>query len=402
MKPLENIYIKIICLVLAFGFWLFISFQLGRIGTFPADIAIDTINVKTNYLAVLSERSVKVKISAQPQVWQKISASNFHARVDLLGKSTGLYQLDVKVVSDNPEVQIIKISPDKVQVNIEEIQEKQQKVEIMFDGAPAQGFAVNGYQISPPTVVAKSSPTIFKKISRVVAKVNIDNEKNDFSRVYRLEPLDSQNNKIDNIVFSPEEVTISAQIGKTANVKTVGIKAEVIGDLKPGFQVENISVSPSVANITGDPSLVFETNFIPTQQISIAGESRTIEKNVALEFPTGLSSLDNLRQVKIVIKVVEAKAEKDIAVSNIEFLNLKNNLSVSGISPENVQIVVSAPASKISGFDGSQIKLQIDAADIGSAGEYNRQIKKENFILPENFEIVSIKTENIKFRVVVK
>ena len=77
LKVLSNLPIKIIVILLAIGFWVFIALQTGKIANFPADIPIEIKNLNPDLAVALSEQNARARISATPSVWQGLTIDDF-------------------------------------------------------------------------------------------------------------------------------------------------------------------------------------------------------------------------------------------------------------------------------------------------------------------------------------
>jgi hypothetical protein len=368
------------------------------VGTFPADIDIEAINVQPNLLPILSESSVKIRISAQPQVWQLLSSDVFQARIDLQGKAEGILQMPVDVTSSNPEVQILKVIPDKIQVNLEKITDHQTQVELQIKGTPKDDNVVTGYQVEPETVTVKTAVSIYKKIAKVAARVNVEAEKNSFERIYQLVALDNQGNSLSSVSFEPREVNVAVQIGKSGNVKTVGIRPNIIDSPQEGYLVDSISVNPAVLTIRGTASTIYGTEYISTSPISIKNKSQDLKTQALLVFPAGITSLDDIEKVAVIVKIKQAAIESQVESDNFNYLNLASNLEVVNTSPSSVHLKIKGPIDIINNIKEGEIKLKFDLTDHQTAGQFDVNLREENIQLPVNIELIEFTPQIFKIQ----
>lgn len=387
MNIFSNSYVKIVCLVLSFGFWIFASLQMGRIGTFPSEIEIKTLNTPQNLLAILSEENVKVKISAQTQDWQKLTASGFSASVDLAGLAKGIFEVPVQVSSNWPGVQIIKVMPDKIQVALEEVESQTFNIESKFEGDAKEGFAVSSVVFSPAEVTVESSATQLKKIAKVAAKIILDGEEETFSRVYPIAALDSQGNFLSQIKFSSQESTARVVIGKAGNIKIVGVKAKITDAPINNLYVSAVSANPATVAIRGAASRLTSLEYIETSPISVADKNQSFEAEVSLNLPSGITLVDNLSKVRISIQIAENQMETTLENKNFQYAGLPAGLSVSSINPNSIKLTLKGPAELIAGVKESDITIQLDLTGLKAAGSHSITLFKNQIILPAKIEL---------------
>ena len=103
----RNFPVKIICLLIAAGLWIYVGMGQAQSGTFPGRLPIEFRHAPSGLVAISDIDSVSIKIVASANLWKTLGTSSFSAVVDLTGLSEGIFEVPIDVTTDISEVQII-------------------------------------------------------------------------------------------------------------------------------------------------------------------------------------------------------------------------------------------------------------------------------------------------------
>jgi YbbR domain-containing protein len=373
-----NIIAKILALFFALAIWVYVTTGEAKVDRFPGNIPIEPRNVPVGMAIADELGNVEVKIKAPYASWQKLSADDFTAYVDLGGLDIGTYRIDVEIHISDPSISIIEKDPAKVTVSLEPLTSKEVPVAVKIEGKAAEGFATGETSTEPPKVEVRGAKSLVDNILDASAIVKLNGEDVDLEKKVRLTAFDASSKEIKNISFMPDSISVKIAITRATNTKTVGIKASIVGDPKENFWVSKVIITPSVAVVSGEPEELKELEYLETARIDIANISKTLDKEVDLVLPEGIALISRKRKFKVLVSVAPNLSVKEIPAT-------LNFIGKPGSTSSTVEVKVSGPISILNNLYSGHVVIDIDLSNRGS-GVYN--IDKSAIKVPSGIDVV--------------
>ena len=175
----EDAALKVVALIITLGLWLGVtglSTPAERMLKLPLNVSLANNTEITNDLP----QEFEILLSGDKRKLDQLNKSDLIATVDLTDLAPGGYALSLS--PDNvaillpPGVQGIKlkdVSPSKIGINIEAIEEKDIEVNVQLVGSPADGYEVYNTNAIPPKIRVRG-PASFMKSLDIVATDKID------------------------------------------------------------------------------------------------------------------------------------------------------------------------------------------------------------------------------------
>lgn len=392
---------KLICLLLALSLWIFVTLNSSKIANFPGNIPLETKNIPVGMTAVTDTQNIQIKISADRSLWNKLSANNFNAYVDLSNLTSGTHELDIKVTCNLSGVQIVSTNPEKALVTLESLVKKTIPIIAQVEGSAGEGLTAGDIKIEPSEAEISGAESIVSKIYEATAIIKLNNETADFSKAINLVALDAEGEIIKNIIFNPITAKVTVPIIKGSNTKTVGIKAKVIGTPKSGFWVKEIRINPADVSVSGSVSVLKNTSYIETKEINIDGIDANKSFNSELNLTSGLGLIDKISQIKVDIILDKTITQKEV-IASYNWQNLATSLKIDTINPSSLKLVVSSTADVLSNITADNVRLNVGLSDFKISGTYNIDITKDMFTLPDGVSLISYVPSSITVTLVNK
>lgn len=394
----HNLTIKVFSVILAIALWYIVDFNQSKISSFPGEIPIEYKGLKDNLTAISDEDSVSIKIFTEKTIWKKLSQSTFTAKIDLAGLNEGVYELPILVVSSISEVQIVEKNPSKAMVRIEPSSSKMVPVTVKPEGELAKGKTISSTEISPERITIKGAKSIINNISEVVTQVNVKNQSESISVASDIVAYDNKGNAIKSIMFDPPKVNVKVIIEDESTVKNVGVLLKTSGNIKDGFQIEKVSLSPSIVSINGNAQKLRDIANIETQIVNLSDIEQSKSIDVGLDIPEGLKLKDNIKKVKVTIEIKEINISKEFLIP-INISKLSNNNKVSKITPSMITIVLNGPKSTISNIGNIDLSIKIDGSSLVK-GENEINLNNNHVQgVPEGVNVVSLSVSTTKVEI---
>lgn len=294
----RNWQIKTVMIIIATGLWIFVSLDQSRLGKFPGAIKIDTRNLASGTVAVLSDEYAELTIQATETKWQSLQPDQFDVYVDLKDLGTGTHEIAVKAESKVSGVSIGSINPKKIIVNIEPVITRELPITVVIQGEPATGYIVGSYRANPVTATISGARTIVSSIDQITAEISLNGESGSLVRAVKLQVATKLN---DNVTISPAEAEIEVSIAKSGRSRTVGVKPNIIGSPKEGYYVSAITITPSTITIEGDADTINAISSVDTQEININNINTNKTFNSTLNALSGVNFSSSSVQVNVTI-----------------------------------------------------------------------------------------------------
>lgn len=381
----SNIGAKIFALLCAVFLWIYVSAGQSKVGYFPGSLSIEAKNTPEGLAAIYDEQKIKVKIQAPYEIWNKLSADNFQAYIDLNGLSEGTYDVEIKVNVNLPNVVVVEKEPSKIIVRLESIAKKEVPVEVKFDGEAKAGFVPGETTIKPEKVEVKGAKSLIEGLSGVTALIKLSGESDDFKKTVAVGVYNDKGEKLKNIEIDPQTVEIEVPIIPASQTKTVGVKVNLKGKPKSDYFVGKIEASPATIDISGADSALKSILYIGTKDVDIDGIDKDLEKNIDLVVPSGITS--QTKSVKVKITLSSNKVDREITAS-LTYTNISSGLSVNSVTPNMIKVVVSCPSDVASSLSSDKVIITFNLQG-KVAGSYFINITKDMISVPDGCAVSS-------------
>jgi YbbR domain-containing protein len=166
----EDWTLKVMALVITLGLWYAVTTQRAPAQMRLRAVQLDFILPEGVEIGNDPVDEVDVTLEGSQGKLAELNARNLVARADLTDLRTGdrvLRLTDTNVTMDLPEgVRIVGINPRSLTLHLEPLVEREVAVEARFEGAPPEGFARGGVQVSPTSVRVRGPESHVASVAR--------------------------------------------------------------------------------------------------------------------------------------------------------------------------------------------------------------------------------------------
>ncbi len=392
----NNWQAKLICLLLAFGLWIYVANEGFQIKEIDDSVPLNTINLEEDLAVVEDLDHVKISIRPSVSLQQNISAEMFDAYVDLEGLGKGTYELPVKIVASDPSVQVLKVDPTTVRLTLDDRAEESFSVVPKIVGEPGAGYSIGDPELSIDSVLVGGAESLVGSIRSVIAEVDVSGEQSEVKRSVELRAVNDSGDIIRNIYIEPKTVEIMVPISQESDLKTVGVKVQTTGQPQAGYFVSNLTSDPSTVVLRGSRDKLAEIDYIETESVSLEGLSDSTERATTLIIPEEVE-IDGSDSVSVQIELGGNEVSKQVK-GLFEFRNLGDGLQLGNFSPGNASVTVSGGADKVSSLTENDVRVIVDLAGKGK-GSYDIGLLAGNVSVPEGVTVVSLDTNKIEIEI---
>ncbi len=396
----RNLSLKILSLLVAFLVWVVILNVEDPVDTQTFyDIPVTKIN--ENALAqvdkvydVVSGNAVDVKVKAKRSIIESLEVSDFQAVADLSKLSiVGAVPIDVALPEYGDNVEIEKEN-HTMQVNLENLETKQFKIDVVTIGTVAEGYYIKEKTASPNIIQVSGAESVINKIKEVVVEVNVADVRESFEKTGIVPKVYDNNGTLmdsGKMELNYEEVNVSVDLLKT---KTVNLFIELKGTPYPGYKYGTPDYEPKQVVIAGEQSELDKVQYI-MGEYNIDNQKSDIEDEVNIvDFIKDDVILIDDNQTAVINVKVEKLISKDISYnsSDIELRNLPAGLTATFNKKATLKVEVYGEKDVLSTINKYNLKPYIDLGntDIGTR-RYNIEFNPPDSDITISNSSISIK-----------
>ena len=302
----HNLAAKIIALIAAVILWSYVMNDQNPStdGTFT--VQLTTLNAPEGYKITYDTEKVKIKVRGPRSLFINIGEQDFKAYVDLDGLDSGEHE--VKVKTSLPQgMDLVETEPDTVKVTLDRIVQRKLQAEFIVSGAPGPDATVAHVIPETQYVTLEGPESAIDTVERVIGYVGLAGITSDFQLQVPLTAINADGREVAGVRVVPGSANVSVQMARGLTKKVVPITPQVKSDLDAAYEVGSLRADPAKIEIAGDSKALAGISSINTEEISLAGVTKTTDKVAHLQLPDGVTVTNKSVSVHIVIK---AKTKK--------------------------------------------------------------------------------------------
>ena len=344
-----NISLAILSVALALALWLFVTDAENPTErqTFNSAIEITFINVPEGLaVANSSANTVRIDIEAPENELEALSTEDFAAEANLGGFSPGRVNVPVSVRSGNSRVRIVRVTPETIDVTLENFRSKEVPVQVAISGSPQAGFAAGDAEVDPDTVAVSGPSSLVELVSYAEAEVSLTGQRVDLTEdSVVLRPRDARGGEIGRVTIEPETARVSVDVIQRDFSLEFIVNPAITGSPAPGYNVTGIAVSPPIVTVTG-PLEILQTldpvQGITTSELSISDATGSVTQSVELTLPPELD-VSGSSQVEVTVSISAARGQASFLVVP-QVRNVGDGLTATVTGPVTVTLSGDIPA----------------------------------------------------------
>ena len=377
-KTKQKIIVQVVSLFISIGLWLYVTNTENPIRTVEVSkVPVQLLNANAlsdQGIALVPNQSIYVdlKVEGYSQDVYKLNKDDFSIQIDLdeYALKVGDNSIPITIVDTPSNVTVKNTSNLVVTVKIEELIEKDFKVESRIDVAAKVNYYAAQPEIEPETVTVSGPHSLVSQVKEVVVLGQEDNVSEDIVKNYEVIPIDDSGYIVEGVKLSAERVQV---IIKVNSGKSVPIKVGTIGNVNDNVNITSMELSQDYVEVTGPKEILDSINEIYTENIDLSRIAKDSNKEVALIFPDGIEKA-SISYVTVSIEVEETKENEE----NEETRAFEVEYTTSGLasvlnmtaSSNKVKIVLKGSKSKLDSISIENIVASIDLSSITEAGQY--------------------------------
>lgn len=399
-KTKQKIIVQIVSLFISIGLWLYVTNTENPIRTVEVSkVPVQLLNandLSKQGMALVPNQSIYVdlKVEGYSQDVYKLNKDNFSIKIDLAeyALKLGDNSIPITIVDTPSNVTVKNTSNLVVTVKIEEIIEKDFKVESRIDVAAKANYYVAQPQINPETVTVSGPKSLVSQVKGVVVLGQEDNVFEDIVKNYEVVAIGDSGDTVEGVKLSTERVQVIIKVNPG---KSVPIKVGTIGNAGYNINIASMELSQNYVEITGPQYILDSISEIYTEAIDLSRITKNSNMKVDLIFPDGIEKA-SISYVTVSIEVEEVKESQENEVTRefeVEYTTsgLASDFNMTA-SSNKVKIVLKGSKNKLDSINIENIVASIDLSSITDTGQYTETPAVNITGDAEGVEIISVES----------
>ena len=327
---------------------------------FSDNIPVEDVNLGPNLLVAAPIQPVRVSISGPKVNLTRLTVRDFVARVDLADVGAGQHQLPVIVQISDPAVEVVRMTPETVSVQLDPLETQAVPIVVRVASAPAAGFRAEIADITaePSKVTVSGAASAVERVVAVQADMSLEGATRVVTAQSVLTPVDRQGDEVENVRVDPQTAQISVPVTRITSRKRVPVVAQVEGTAAPGFFVSQISVVPTTVELEGQPEHLERVDAVQTLPVDITDARGDVERELGFVQPPGVTVVSDQPFARVTV-VVEPLEDSTTVQAAVVLRNLSTGLQAVA-DPQSVQIVIAGAAEVLREVRGGDIVAEVD------------------------------------------
>lgn len=241
-------------------------------------------------------------------------------------------------------------------------------------------------------VIVRTSADNMKLISNndITASVNLDTitEKGTYELPVTID-ISTSIMSLDPLEVRIKDNKITLEVDKKVS-KYVKIEPSVVGEVAHGYQIDEISITPSTVQVTGPETILNSTENIYSTRVNVSNAEVPFNTEVDLQQTSKLIHITDEAPYKVDVLVMPQYMEREFGVP-VEIMNLPQDLVYEG-EPPYVTIKLLGTVKYLEDYHVPRRSVQVYAGDITEPGIYELPLR---FYFPSTLEIIEKSAESI-------
>jgi YbbR domain-containing protein len=315
--------------------------------------------------------------------------TTFTATIDLSGiePGGGPRLVPIVVASLDDRITVLSSEPDVMTVELDALETRTVKV-VVEHGPTPDGLELGDTTVEPAEVEVSGPSSVIDDVVSARADVVIQPGGIDIDQDVRLIPIDQLGDVVTPVDVKPSTARVQIPVFTDRQSRTVPVSPVITGTPAAGFEIESVTVDPSVVTVEGDADQLVELERIDTAPVTVSGLSSERSVEVALVMPTGVVPLDvSAVQVTVTVRPVTATRSFDVGLRLVG----TDPARAYEVATDRVLITVGGSIAELDRLVGATLVADLDVAGL-TTGPHDVRVTAD---LPAGVTLVSVSPSSV-------
>ena len=377
----HNPGLKLLSVFFALVLW---SYVVTSSPSITREKVLSAIDVTVTGQSVLSSRglSVLTDVTALPEAtlrvrvaqssFTQVTSDNVRVELDLSGiRSPGKQSVRLRATTTYGSV--VEIRPQYIDLDIENQDQRYVPVNVAVSGQTDPTYWYSVSRANPSQITVTGPTSIVQTVSSALVKLDVTGRYESHNRVEPFTLLDAQGAEVAaSLSRSTNSITVSVDIYPMKELPiAAGADDLITGKVPDGYELTNVSVSPSSVFVAADKSLLSGLATLSVVPVDVTGHARTFTAIAQINALRGVKNLST-DQVSVTATIEEQELTKRFSNIQLQMTNIPGGKSVT-LLPARTEVKASGPYSAVRALSRGDFQAVVNLSGL-DAGEYELPI----------------------------
>lgn len=361
-EALANLATFFLALVLAFFIWMSASETQDPIRTRFLEVPLEYVGLPADFVLVNvdARTTVQIRLEGPDSVLQEYTTDDFAAMVDLSqvpsGEQTSV-PIAVSMLREGADISFI--TPEQVDVLLEQQVTREIPVELDFRGSVARGHSQGEALIEPQVIRVSGPASRVNELSFALVTLFLNSTAETLVETARpiFYDLSGRVASVSDLELSGNVVTVTIPVEELAGFADKLITVAWTGEPAPGYRLLSVTADPPSVLVEGRPAQVNRLVTVLTEPIDITGLTETFQQAAVLDLPNGIT-VDPEQTVTVNIEI-----EPILTTSTYNRVPDLRGLRAgyqAEIEPGQVRVVLFGPLPVLDALSENDVRVTLD------------------------------------------
>ncbi len=379
----------LLSLVLAIAIWTNASQAQDPVQTRFLEVPLEFVGLPSGAVLVDADprQQVQIRLEGPDSILQALTPEDFTATADLSRVPSGeAVSVEIAVTGSRPGVTISFITPEAIDVVLEQQVTRDVPVELDLRGTVARGHNQGEPLLDPPSIRVSGAESRVSELDFALVTVFLNSTAETLVETSSPVFYDRSGRvaSVTGLDLSRNEATVTVPVEEAAGFADKLVTVVWSGEPAPGYRLLSVTANPPSVLVEGRPALVNRLSSVRTEPIDINGLAQTFEQAAVLALPEGIA-VDPEQTVTVTIEI-EPILTTSTFIRVPERRGLRSGFTAT-MEPTQVRVVLFGPLPALDTLAESDVRVILDLFGL-EAGTYS--IEPDVIVPDRGIEIRSV------------
>ncbi|MFO7662525.1 MAG: CdaR family protein, partial [Chloroflexota bacterium] len=364
---ITNLASLALALLLAIFIWTTASEIEDPVRTRFVEVPLEYVGLPANAtLADVDPRqTVQIRLEGPDSLLQEVTPDDFLATLDVSSVTSGeTTPVNIVVTGRKPGVNISFITPEQIDVQLEQEVTRDIPVRLDLRGSVARGHA-QGEPFLEPSTIRVSGPASQidpLEFALVTAFLNSTAE----TLVERAQPIlydvTGRVAGATGLVLNANEVIVTVPVEELAGFSEKLVTVEWRGEPAPGYRLLSVTADPPSVLVEGRPAQISRLTSVKTEPIDITGLNQSFQQTAILVLPDGVT-VDPEQTINVDIQIEPILTTSTF--NRVPILRGVDSRYEAQVNPNQIRVVLFGPLPILDALIEDDIRVTLDLFGLG-------------------------------------
>lgn len=357
-----NLASLLLAFILAILIWTTASETQDPVRTRFLEVPLEYVGVPANatLVDVDPRQTVQIRLEGPDSLLQEVSPDDYTATLDVSDVPSGeVTPVGIEVSGGRPGIKISFITPEQIDVRLEEEIAQDIPVRLDLRGSVARGHSQGEPFLEPAAIRVTGPASQVNRLEFALVTAFLNNTAE--TLVETAQPIfydvTGRVAGVSGLDLNTDRVTVTVPVEELAGFSEKIVSVQWFGEPAPGYRLLSVEADPLAVLVQGRPAQLSNLSSVKTEPIDITGLTQSFQQTALLDLPDGITvEPDQKVSVNIQIEPILTTS----TFNRIPILQGLNRNYEAFITPNQVRVVLFGPLPVLDSLAEDDVRVTLD------------------------------------------